>query len=192
MQEDVGQHGTEVAALRCPLICSYPLARFHVTGFKKTPDEQQQAAVFDTNLKELHHPLVRDAIEEAFDVGFDNVIDRFEHDRIVESLERLMAAPLRSETIRKVHEVGLIDGLQNPGNRFLDDLVLQSGQTQRATLAVSLGDVHPFGGQRLILLSLKSRHQVREILVEVLTPLMPAYSVDATGLLLAERLVAPP
>ncbi len=75
---------------------------------------------------------------------------------------------------------------------FWTILSSRAGQTQRATLAVALGDVHPFGGQRLIFLSLESRHQVRDILVEVLTPLMPAYSVDATGLLLAERLVAPP
>ncbi len=192
VQEDVGQHGTEVAALRGSPICSYPLACLHVTGFKETPDEQKQTAVFDANLKERHHPVMRDVIEEAFNVGFDNMIDRFEHDRIVESLERLVATPLWPETIRKVHEVGLINALQYPGNRFLDDLIFQGGQTKRATLAVALGDVHPFGGQRLILLSLESRHQIREILVKVLAPLMPAYSVDATGLLLAERLVAPP
>ncbi len=125
----------EVAALRCSPICSYPLACFHVTGFEETPDEQEQTAVFDTNLKELHHPVMRDVIEEAFDVGFDNVIDRFEHDRIAEGLESLMAAPLWPETIRKVHEVGLIDRLQYPGNRFLDDFILQGGTfTAQCTL----------------------------------------------------------
>ncbi len=76
------------------LIGSYPLACFDVTGFEETPDEQEQAAVFDTNLEELHHPVMRDVIEEAFDVGFDNVIDRFEHDRIAEGLESLMATPI--------------------------------------------------------------------------------------------------
>ena len=39
---------------------------------------------------------MRYVIEEAFNVGLDNVVDRLEHDRIVDGLKRLMTTALSS------------------------------------------------------------------------------------------------
>jgi len=73
------------------------------------------------------------------------VVDRLEHDRIVDGLKRLMTTALRPESVRTVHEVGLVDRLQYPGGPFLDDLILDGRQAQRSSFFVVLGDIHPLG-----------------------------------------------
>jgi len=84
-------------------------------------------------------------IEEAFNIRFDYVADRLGHDRIVDRLKRMMTTALRSESIRTVHKIHLIDRLKYSGNPFLDDFVLNGRQAQWTSLFVVLGDIHPFG-----------------------------------------------
>jgi hypothetical protein len=56
----------------------------------------------------------------------------------VESVQRIVLAALRSESIREAEEILLVDRLQNVHDRLLDDLVLQTQNAQWPLGAVRL------------------------------------------------------
>jgi hypothetical protein len=68
----------------------------------------------------------------------------------VKSVQRIMLAALRSESVRETEEVLLVDGLQDVYDGLLDDFVLQAQNAQWPFGAVRLRDVGPFGRARPI------------------------------------------
>ena len=125
-------------------------------------------------------------VEETLNIRLDHITDRSRHDRRIDRFERLMATPFRSKTVRTVAEVSLVDRPQDAGDSLLDDLVLDRRQAQWTLARLALGDIHPFGRQRMVPLGLEASHQVDELRIQVLAIVMPTHSVNATSLLLAE------
>ena len=114
----------------------------------------------------------------------------FRHDRLVHRVDRLVAVPPGSKTVRTVQKVRLVDRLQNPGDPFLHDLVFKSGQSQRPLSSARLWECTPVWRLRLVPLGLQARHQVPQVLLQMLSIFLPSHSINATGPVPAEPMVA--
>ena len=106
------------------------------------------------------------------------------------ALSRLVAASPWPKTIRAVQKVRLVDRLQNLGDPHLDDLVFQGGQAEWSLGVLVLGNVDPFGRQRLVPLRLHPGHQVPQVFFQMLSVLLPRHTIHATGPVPAEPVVA--
>ena len=77
--------------------------------------------------------------------------------------------PASQESVREPEEVFLVDRVQHRGRRPLDDLVLQSGNRERALSAIRLGYVCSPCRQCPIRSPMDASMQVLEIALEVLS-----------------------
>ena len=76
-------------------------------------------------LQHPHDPPVVHVIEKAFDVRFDNMVDRLKHDQVIKLLQCLMAVSFWTKAIRTGKKILLIDALKYPRDTTLDNLVFQ-------------------------------------------------------------------
>jgi len=102
----------------------------------------------------------------------------------IELVQRIMLASARAESIREIHEVHFVDGIQYLDSRPLDDLVLQCRHAERTLPPVAFWYVCPTHRLRVIRSSLQSMGEVLEILLEVLCVVPPRLSVHARSRLL--------
>ena len=89
-------------------------------------------------------------------------------DRSVEGANGVMGAALRTEAVRAVTEVLLVDRLQHVAHGTLDKLVLERRDPNRPFPAPVLGDVHTSDRLVSIPLRLQPLVQVLEVLRQVL------------------------
>jgi len=61
-------------------------------------------------------------------------------------LQRLVRPSSRSEPVRALEEILLIDGIKHLARRLLHDLVLQGWNRDRSLFPIFLGDIDPAGG----------------------------------------------
>ena len=84
-------------------------------------------------------------IEKALDVRVKHPVHLLPINPGVESIQRIVLAAPRSESIREAEKILLVDGLQDVHDGLLDDLVLQTQNAQWPLGAVRLPDVCPSG-----------------------------------------------
>ena len=112
-------------------------------------DEAQDALVRDTVLEETDNPRVGHGIEKAPDIRIEHPVHLFPEDTDMESVQRIMLAAPRSESVGEPKEVFLVDCFENRRDRLLDDLVLQAPNAQRPFRAIGLRNVvRPAGRAR--------------------------------------------
>src|ERR1035441_482770 len=90
----------------------------------------------------------------------------------------MLASP-RTESIREVRKILLVDRIHYLYGRPLDDLVLESRHAQRSLPPAPFGYVRPTHWLRVIRSPLQSMGEVLEIFLEVLCVVPPRLSVHA-------------
>jgi hypothetical protein len=65
-------------------------------------------------------------VKEAFDISFDNVIDRVVLSSLTQSLEGILTASGRTEPIRISYEIMLVNGFQYSDNPILNKFVFKA------------------------------------------------------------------
>jgi len=78
-------------------------------------------------------------IEKALDIRIQHPVHLLPVNPGVESVQRIMLAAPRSESVREAEKILLVDGLQNVHDCLLDDHVLQ---TQHNPIELHFGPVN--------------------------------------------------
>src|SRR6478672_306163 len=89
-------------------------------------------------LQETEQPLLADRIEEASEVRVEDIVHLCAVDSDSQCIQRIMLATLRPKPVREPKEVFLVDRVQHPAYRLLDDFIFQCGNRERALLAIGL------------------------------------------------------
>jgi len=100
-------------------------------------------------LEKPFHPAVVDRFEERPDVGVEYPI-HFPINRDSEGIECPVLRSAGPIAVRETNEHRLVKWLEYHPRRLLDDLVFQSGNTNRARAAIAFRDVHSPDRLRLI------------------------------------------
>ena len=96
----------------------------------------------------------------------------------MESVQRIVLAAPRPESIGEAEKIFLVDGLQNRHDCLLDDLVLQAQNAQGPLGAVRLRDVRPSGRSGSVAAPVHSLVQVFQFLFEVFSVGLPRHAID--------------
>ena len=96
----------------------------------------------------------------------------------MESVQRIMLAAPRSESVGEPEEIFLVDCFENRRDRLLDDLVLQAQNAQRSFRAISLRNVSSSGWMRSVTATVHLVVQFLQLLFEVLSVGLPRHAVD--------------
>src|SRR6516225_7115776 len=96
-----------------------------------------------------------------------------------ESIQRVMRAAPRPESVRHSEEIFLVDRVQQRDHRPLDDLVLQRGYRERALPAIWPGYVDPPAWPRPIRSASDPVVQIFEIALKVCLVVLPRQSVHS-------------
>src|SRR5580704_2590074 len=97
----------------------------------------------------------------------------------MESVQRIVLAAPRSESVGEPEEVFLVDCFENRRDRLLDDFVLQAQNAQRPFRAISLRNVGSSGRTRSVTAPVHFVVQVLQLLFKVLSVGLPRHAVDA-------------
>ncbi len=130
-------------------------------------------------LQEFDQPFVVDRVKEAFDISIQNPVHLFADDRHMQRIERIMLATTRPKTIAETEKVLLVDALQNPQHRFLNDLVLERRNAQWSLAAIRFR--YPHSARRLSTVGspVNSIVEVRNVGLQGLLLVMPGHFVDS-------------
>src|SRR5215211_9024267 len=91
----------------------------------------------------------------------------------------MMRGAPRPEPVGAAEKVTLVDRVQHPDHRPLDDLVLQRGDPERPEPAVGLRDVAPARRSRSVRAPVDPSMQIPKLLSEVLPVFPPRHPVNA-------------
>src|SRR5580658_6650732 len=130
-------------------------------------------------------------IEKALDVRVKHPVHLSPINPGVESVQRIVLAALRTESIGEAKEILLVDGLQNKHYRLLDDLVLQTQNAEWPLGAVRLRDVCPSGRVGPVAVSVHSIVQVFQFLFERFSIGLPCHAIDPGRSVTREREITP-
>ena len=89
------------------------LTIFLDSRFEEAFDVAQDAFIADSMGQEGHQLVLVHVVEEAFYVGFDDVVGLTTFYRLAQRSECIMTASSRTKSVGVVYEVLLIDGLQD-------------------------------------------------------------------------------
>ena len=134
-------------------------------------------------------PVVVHVVEEAFDVGFDDVAIAAVLQIEGEVADGIARSSSRPVAVAAAEEVGLVDRCQQFAGGELDQFVFQCRDAQWPLLAILLGDVDAPHQFRAVPLGHKTLGQCLDASVQILGILARRHVIDATGGLLVE--VAP-
>jgi hypothetical protein len=150
-------------------------------GFEPFPNEVKKGPVVDPQLQHLQQPVMVEVIEEAFDVGFDDVTELAKLEVETEVLDRCLGTSPRPVAIADGQKVLLVDGVQDLGAGKLHQLVFQGGYPQRPLAAVLFGDVAAPDQLGPVAFGLQALHQMLQVGVEVLLVRLGCHAVDSAG-----------
>ncbi len=109
-------------------------AFFQDSALKHTGDQPNNPWVANPLAQELEHPFMINLVEEAFDVSFYDLVDPFLLDRPAQFIQTSVLAASRSVALTAGLEYRLVDGLQNPLERQLHQLIFKTADTQWPSL----------------------------------------------------------
>jgi hypothetical protein len=118
-------------------------------------------------VQEADEPSLVDRIKESRDIGVQYVVHLRAVDPDIQGVQRIVLTALGSESVREPEEFLLVDRVQHGDRGSLDDLILQSGDRERALTAIRLRDVLTPRGPSPVRSSVDLFMQRREILIEV-------------------------
>ncbi len=129
---------------RTPLATCYA-SIFDNADFQPLRNQAKNALVRDTVFEEADDPRMGHGIEEAPNIRVEHPVHLSPVDAGVESIQRIMLATPPPEPIGEPNEVFLVDRLQHPHDRLLNNLVLQAPDAQQPLRAIGLRYVAPLG-----------------------------------------------
>src|SRR6516164_8742741 len=129
-----------------------------------------------------------EVIEESLDVGFYYIVERTELQLIRQLEDRVQGGSHRPVAIAARQEILLVDGLQYPGDRQLQQLILRGRYTQRPLSSIRLGYVLSPHQLCMVEVPLEPLNEVPDILVQILLVFLGAYPVNAVGGVFSDRL----
>src|SRR5215467_14117860 len=118
-------------------------------------------------------------IEKAPDIRVKHPVHLPPENADIESVQRIVLAASRPESVGEPEEVLLVDGLENRRDRLLDDFILQAQNAQRALRAISLRNVGSSGRMRPVTAAVHLIVQFLQLLFEVFSIGLPRHAVDA-------------
>src|SRR6266545_1673579 len=189
VQIDVGQQRTDTPALDRADLTPCPRPVLQHAGVQPLLDEPHNAPVRDPMLDELHQPPVVEGVEESTDIGVEHPVHPLRRDPDRESIERPMRAAPRPEPVREPEKVDLIDRVQDPDDRALDQLVLQRGNAERPLPPVGLRDERSPDRLCPVRPSPEPSREVLEIRFQGLAVVLPRLAVDPRRRVSLQRVV---
>src|SRR6202023_1936212 len=129
-------------------------------------------------------------IEEAPDIRVKHPVHLLPENADMESVQRIVLATSRPESIGKPKEVLLVDCFEYRRDRLLDDFILQAQNAQWPFRAVSLRNVSSSGRTRPVTAPVHLVVQFLQLLFEVLSVGLPRHAVDPRCGVPFERKVA--
>ena len=130
-------------------------------------------------LQKLEQPLVVNRVKEAFDIGIQYPVHSFAGNRHTQRIERIVLAATSPKAVAETEKILLIDALQDPKHRLLDNFVLKRSDAQRSLPTVRLGD--PDSTRRLSTVGspVNSIMEVRNTDLQIPLIFEPGYTVDS-------------
>src|SRR5262245_145602 len=189
VQVHVRQEWRNAAPLRCAGLTPCPRPVRQHASVEPLLDQPHDAPVRNPMLEEFHQPPMVDGLEESTDVGIEHPVHLLRQQPHVQRIQRVMWIAPRSEAVREVDEVRLIDGVQHLRRCALDDFVLQRGNAQRPRPPVGFGYVRPFDRLRPIRPALQPFSQVRQALLAGLPVVLPRLAIDPRRRVSLQRVV---
>ena len=186
MQIDVTQRRGNHTPLRGPPPRIAQLPRLHHASVQPLP--------YRTSYHSVSHPSVQKtpqmppihAAKEVLDVQVYHPATSELHQPFPQSLQRLMCAAPRPESVRAIHKVLLVHRLQHHQRRALQDFVLQRWNANRACLArPRLLQMHPAHRRRSIPPGLEPFEQPRQVRLQFGLVLRRRHAIDTRRRVLA-------
>jgi len=181
VQVNVGQQRRDHRPLPRPSVARRHDSVFHDARLQPFLDQAEDALVADPMSDETGEPILVHRVEELLDVGVEYPVHLPRVDPHHERVQRVMRAAPWSESVAESEEILLVDRVQRRRRRPLDDLVLQSGDRERALASIRFGNIDPPAGRRPIRSPMNPRVQVFELAPEAQLVVLPRQSVDARG-----------
>ena len=182
--------------LRCPGFRDRPDPFFQDARIEPLADQPEQNPVTYPELEKFPQPSMIQSVEELSDVHFHDPAAPHVHGLLPQSGERLVRRPSRSEAVRTVQKVLLVHGFQHHDDRPLEDLVLESRDTDRTRLRTrAFRYVHPPHRRCSVRAGLGSVQEIDQLRLQVVADvLLGRLSVHADRAVFArarERLMQP-
>src|SRR5256712_4258478 len=148
VQVNVGQQRANDLPLAHPRLRHQQPSVLQHPGLDPLPDQPENAPVVHPFLDQLHELTPHDRVKVRPDVCFQNIADRPPTDYPADLVERFLRTAPRTEAVRTLPEVLLVDRREQFQRGPLHDLVLQDGNGERSPRPfLLLRDIDP--AQRL-------------------------------------------
>ena len=143
-------------------------------------------------LDELDQPLVGQVVEKAPHVGIEYPVHLLPHEPHPQRVQSIVLAAPRPEPIGEPQEILFVNLVEDRHYRLLNDLVLQSCNTQGTLPSISFRNVGSLGRLRSIRPSMDSAMQVRQLLIQVRLVLLPGHAIYSGRSVPLQRVEAAP
>ena len=174
------------AALRCARFCVGEHEPLHHARVQPLAYEAQDHAVTYPSAQDFPQSLMVKGVEELTNVDLQDPSAGRPYQRALQRFACLMRRTMRSEAVREVMKLLLVDGLQHQRHRALQDLVLEGGNADGSRLRpVALRDVDPPHRRRAVGSRLRALEERLEILIQPLRVLLRALPIDTACTVLA-------
>jgi site-specific DNA recombinase len=169
-----------------------PLPVLRDPGPKPLGNQAKYPAVGDPDLQQLQQPRMIDRVEEAPDVQVQHPVHLPLRDAHPDRIQRFVLVTTRPKAVAEALEVLLVNLVQDPHHRLLDNLVLQAGDAQRPLTAVGFGYPTSLRGLGTIPAALDAIMQVRQPGLQVLSIRGPRHAVQPRHGVTLQRVVRLP
>lgn len=180
IEDDVSEQGGENAPLRGADIGRLENTELHHARPEKFGDKTEDVAVGDIGSNGLQDDLVREVIEEGFDVSVEDD-DETKPVKLKDPFDSRVAVTIGPEAKGRVMEPRFEDGRQETANHLLSDPIANRRNAEGAKLLIVLWNEDPAKGPGLEGARLKVLKQGLEIIGEVSFEHLDANLVDARG-----------
>ena len=100
----------------------------HVSGFQKFPNQADKVLIFDSSAENINKNMVVNIVKTAFDVALN---EPFHPCKSLFDLQKCrVATPVRSESVGMGGESTLVNTFQYHSDNFLQQFVVERGNTQ--------------------------------------------------------------
>jgi hypothetical protein len=181
MKVDICKQGTDRPSLRNTLFRLRPLAILHDTRREPFLNQADHAFIPNSVFDKLDQPVMVEVVEEAPDISIQDPVHSSRQETDIESIEAVVLPLAGSISIGKTEKVSLVDRVQHFDRGPLDDLVFQSGNAQRALLAIGLGDKHSAYWLGPVTSALQASGKIIEVCLKIFSVAFPRLAVDTSS-----------
>lgn len=184
IENDVGQQRRNNASLRRAHGCGFEDTGFHHPRRKKSLDKPENIAVGHVGGHCLHNDRVRKIVEEAFDVGIQDMLIAF----LMETeglFDRLMAVASLAEAEGRVMKERFKDRIEEAANHFLCNPVFDGWNAERPNFRLILRNEDAAERAGLKCALFEFPHQRHKVFIAVVLKHLDANLIDPSGATIA-------